>query len=193
VAAETIALAEANMRVLAVDLADPRLELEDEVGEAARAAAARQIEATKAVEFHSLGLVLGYSYAGSPVVANEGRRRRSPDPGHYLPDGAPGGRLPHRWLAPGHSLFDALGEAFTLVVVDSARDTAAWTEAAERRGLPLVVLRLAGDPDGLLGAEALLIRPDQHVAWRGSLGEPDPGALLDLARGAEGGVRTGSR
>ncbi|HVB05739.1 MAG TPA: FAD-dependent monooxygenase [Acidimicrobiales bacterium] len=188
VAAETIALAEANMRVLAVDLADPRLELEGHVGDAARTAAARQIEAAKAIEFHSLGLVLGYSYAGSPIVATEGSRRRAPDPGHYRPSGEPGGRLPHRWLAPGCSLYDRLGSGFTLVLVDSAASAGPWSEAAARRGLPLAVLHVEGDSAAELGAEALLVRPDQHIAWRGAVREPEPGALLDLARGAPGGV-----
>jgi len=30
----------------------------------------------------------------------------------------------------------------------------------------------------------LLSRPDFHVAWRGDDVPPDPGALIDLARGA---------
>ena len=49
---QTVASAAANMRSLARDL--PRDE--------------RAIQAAKRSEFHSLGLVLGYSYAGSPVI-----------------------------------------------------------------------------------------------------------------------------
>ena len=49
---QTVASAAANMRSLARDLPP------DE----------RAIQAAKRSEFHSLGLVLGYSYAGSPVI-----------------------------------------------------------------------------------------------------------------------------
>ena len=49
---QTVASAAANLRSLAQDL--PRDE--------------RAIQAAKRSEFHSLGLVLGYSYAGSPVI-----------------------------------------------------------------------------------------------------------------------------
>ena len=63
---QTVASAAANLRSLARDL--PRDE--------------RAIQAAKRSEFHSLGLVLGYSYAGSPVIqpgVGPGRRRRLPD------------------------------------------------------------------------------------------------------------------
>jgi hypothetical protein len=37
---------------------------------------------------------------------------------------------------------------------------------------------------GLYEANAALIRPDQHIAWRGAAAPEDPGAVLDVARGA---------
>ena len=49
---QTVASAASNMRALAGDL--PR--------------DAAAIQRAKRAEFHSLGLVLGYSYAGSPVI-----------------------------------------------------------------------------------------------------------------------------
>ena len=49
---QTVASAESNMRALAGDLP----------------ADAAAIQRAKRTEFHSLGLVLGYSYAGSPVI-----------------------------------------------------------------------------------------------------------------------------
>ena len=60
--------------------------------------------------------------------------------------------------------------------------------AADRRGIPLTVVRLAdadAPPPALQqswGAPLLLVRPDQHVAWRGS--DPDAAAAaLDRACG----------
>jgi hypothetical protein len=48
-------------------------------------------------------------------------------------------------------------------------------------------VRLVDLPDrGLAdryGAGLLLVRPDQHVAWRGDAAPPDPDALLGHVRG----------
>ncbi len=65
---QTVASAASNMRALADVL--PR--------------DAAQIQRAKRAEFHSLGLVLGYSYAGSPVIqpAHARRRRQPLRPGH---------------------------------------------------------------------------------------------------------------
>ena len=42
------------------------------------------------------------------------------------------------------------------------------TAQAEALGVPLAVVRPQGvDVAGLYGAELALVRPDQHVAWRG--------------------------
>ena len=49
----------------------------------------------------------------------------------------------------------------------------------------------------LYGARLALIRPDQHVAWRGDAAPEDAARILDAARGAAvaggGGVATPSR
>jgi hypothetical protein len=62
----------------------------------------------------------------------------------------------------------------------------ALSAAASRLGVPLRVLDLAHLPRlrTLYEADLLLVRPDQHVAWRGSAA-PDPIALLRTVIGAE--------
>ncbi|WP_397493202.1 hypothetical protein [Rhodococcus sp. WB9] len=69
-----------------------------------------------------------------------------------------------------------LGPEYTLVVPDaegSSRHTAeldALTAKAAELGVPLTVLRLSdagGSLGSLFGAPFVLVRPDQHVAWRG--------------------------
>lgn len=58
-------------------------------------------------------------------------------------------------------------------------------EAAKRRNVPLSVVDLPGDPArDLYGRDHVLVRPDQHVAWRGNSVPDDPLALIDRARGA---------
>ncbi len=58
-------------------------------------------------------------------------------------------------------------------------------EAAATRGVPLELLELRGQTlEDLYGAPLLLVRPDQHVAWRGtSVDQPTAGAVIDRVRG----------
>jgi 2-polyprenyl-6-methoxyphenol hydroxylase-like FAD-dependent oxidoreductase len=154
---ETIAEAARNMAILGPELADPRLAGTDEEFAAARPGAQAAIERTKDREFHGLDLVLNYTYDGSPITA----------PGA-------GERLPHAWLGPGDSLYDHLGPEFTLIRSGSRDDS--LVAAAEAAGVPLTVL----DLNRPQGAELILVRPDQHVSWRGSA--PDhPDAVIRAA------------
>ncbi|TMR20983.1 hypothetical protein ETD86_17165 [Nonomuraea turkmeniaca] len=153
IAADTIEAAAANMATLAPELADPGLMGDEAEFEKVRPAVAEAVLRTKHSEFHSLDLVLGYTYAGSPIVA----------------DGA-GERLPHRWLAPGESLYDRLGRGFSVVGDRRAPGVAALIEEARELGVPLQVVDLPGEP-------LTLVRPDQHVAWRGE----DPAGALRRA------------
>ncbi len=178
VAARTIADAAANNNALAHHFADELLGQDGPAGDDARAQAAVELQVKKS-EFHSQGLVLGYSYAGSPVVTDDGSAAPAEHPILYTPSAHPGSLLPHAWLADGRSVYDALGYGFTLVAlpgVDGAPAAAAVRAAAATHGIPVTVLTLTADQvrggvDELRSrwrADLLLVRPDQHVAWRGS-------------------------
>ncbi|MGY1643514.1 FAD-dependent monooxygenase [Geodermatophilus sp. SYSU D00703] len=186
VAARTIADAGANDRALAHHFADARLGEEGPDADLLRKEVAEALD-VKESEFHSLGLVLGYQYADSPVVTDDGSPRPVDDPIHYTPSARPGCLLPHRWLSDGRSVYDLLGSGFTLLVLGDG-DATPVCEAAAVRGIPLSVVRL-GDGDVEPGtaslretweASLLVIRPDQHVAWRGE--DPAAGATA-LVRG----------
>jgi hypothetical protein len=185
VAERTIREAAANMRVLAPELSNPDLDVAGSVGEQARRAAAEIIRAAKDREFHSLGLVLGYSYDASPVIVND-RAPPFPESQDYTPMARPGARLPHRWLPDGASLYDRLGSGFTLLRLDADGDAAPFVEVAAACGAPLTVLDLRELAlSGVYGAPLLLVRPDQHVAWRGaSIDRPEAEAIFDQSRGA---------
>ncbi|OAP19928.1 2,4-dichlorophenol 6-monooxygenase [Amycolatopsis sp. M39] len=133
-----------------------------------RATTAEKIQETKAEEFHSLGLVLGYSYAGSPVMAGDGEDD-PPQLGvqRYVPTTLPGARLPHSWVAPGHALYDDLGRGMTLLQPPDAdaEAVAAFAERAADLGVPLTLLEFPTATDW--AEDYLLVRPDQHIAWRG--------------------------
>ena len=104
----------------------------------------------------------------------------------FEPSAHPGARLPHVWLPDGTSLYDLLGKEFTLVRLGPTADVDALSEAAARLGVPLEVLDLAHLPRlrTLYEADLVLVRPDQHVAWRGD-DVADPAALLRTVIGAE--------
>jgi hypothetical protein len=69
-------------------------------------------------------------------------------------------------------LYDLFGLGFTLLALDDveARDLDAAVNEARAAGVPMDVLRLR-DPvlRDLYQAKRALIRPDQHVAWRGDV------------------------
>ena len=184
VAERTIREAAANMRVLAPELSNPDLDAAGGVGERARQAAAEVIRGAKDREFHSLGLVLGYAYDASPVIVNDGAPPL-PEGQDYTPTARPGARLPHRWLPDGVSLYDHLGSGFTLLRLGDDGDAAPFLEVAAAWGAPLRVLDLRELAlSGVYGAPLLLVRPDQHVAWRGvSINRPGADAVFDQARG----------
>ncbi|GHJ47093.1 monooxygenase [Catellatospora sp. TT07R-123] len=166
--------ATANMAVTSTELLADNLDADDEAGRRARAAADDRIQATKRAEFHSLELVLDIRIEDSPVVAGG--------------DAAVGGRLAHLWLG-GRSLFDELGPGFTLLVLTEAAAGRAdlVARAAEDRGVPLRRLDLSGrDLRSRYGADLVLVRPDQYVAWSGDH-PPAPADLIDRVRGAADG------
>ena len=152
---QTVASAETNMRSLAGELP----------------ADGPAIQLAKRPEFHSLGLVLGYSYAGSPVVQPTAHHRDPADVTVYTPSTEPGARLPHQWLPDGSSLYDRLGLGFSLVgpVRAGGPGIATLTDLARRRGIPLSLV------ESQSSQAFLLVRPDQHIA-----GRADDAADLDL-------------
>lgn len=184
VAERTIAEAARNMSVLAPELSNQKMMEISPEGEQARERAARTIQLAKDGEFHSLGLVLGYHYAVSPVIVDDGSGP-VPVEQHYRPAAQPGGRLPHAWLPDGHSLYDRLGRGLSLLRLNADATVAPFVQAAADRGVPLEVVELSHQLDrDPYGADLLLVRPDQHVAWRGGATDAATAArILDHVRG----------
>jgi 2-polyprenyl-6-methoxyphenol hydroxylase-like FAD-dependent oxidoreductase len=172
IAQQTIDLASRNMSQLSTNFADPLLSVSGPDGDAARADTATRIQAAKHEEFHSLGLVLGYNYGNSPIIVPDGTPEVDWEPSHYEPTARPGARLPHQWLPDGRSIFDALGRDLTLVRLDASVDSSTFVAAAMKLSVPLHVLDLPelgcvpSDTHQRYCGALLLVRPDQHVAWR---------------------------
>jgi hypothetical protein len=176
----------ANYAVLPQHMVSPDLEKAGLDGDAARKRLGERIVADKEREFHTLGVVLGYTYSGSPIVVPDGTPPPAEHYTDFTPSAHPGCLAPHVWLGDGCSLYDLFGRDFTLLVLDGDTEgVERWHAAASARGMALAVVQpKAAGLAGLYGARFALIRPDQHVAWRGDRLPVEPGAVLDIVRGA---------
>lgn len=153
-----------------------------------RLRAQRVIRDVLRMEFQALDLELGYVYQGDAISADVlgGRAQSDPSGCEYVPCTVPGARLPHAWIsATGEparlSTLDLTGamERFVLIV---GSDGEAWRpiakEAAAATGCEVSVVKIGRDGDyedaagrwdelSQVGAGgAVLVRPDNHVAWR---------------------------
>ena len=181
----TIAEAIENYKTLSPHLLKAGLDDETAEGARARADVAAEIQARKSREFYTLGVVLGSRYENSPIIVADDS---SPPIEHYSdfqPSAHPGCLAPHAWLSDGASLYDRLGDGYTLLVLDAAAkaQAAAISQASDAAGVPLKVLDLTSSGLALLyEAPLALIRPDQFVTWRGEA--VDAVALVNTVRGS---------
>jgi hypothetical protein len=140
-------------------------------GAALRQQVGAQIEATKRREFYTLGTVLGLGYENSPIVTYDGTPAPLRDGEVYKANARPGQLAPHAWLANNESIYDLFGQGFALIIAESAdvNEVAMAQQDARNLGVPLALVRPVGVPvKELYQAELTLVRPDQHVAWRGT-------------------------
>lgn len=168
--------------------APAQIEEDTAAGAGCRALASTQL-GTFAEQFASLGVQLGARYDGSDIIAGD-EAPPTDDFTVYQPTAVPGGRAPHAWLdgthASGTSLFDCFGTGFMLLRLGPQPPRVDELIAAARgRRIPVAVLDVP-DPDvrDLYGRDLALIRPDQHVAWRGNRMPADTEALLGRLVGA---------
>ena len=146
------------------------LEEQSSAGAASRAYVGERIRAIGNAENESRGIEMGYIYANSPIVYQETGVFAPLDPINYVPSTVPGARLPSIFLQDDSPLYDHLGEWFTLLDFGSNGESCGLlASAAKELNIPLKIVRI-GDQKLLSIYEApiILVRPDHHVAWRGS-------------------------
>lgn len=170
---KVIDAAVSNFATVALHLAiTPVIEEDSPEGAAARADVGAKLEAGRLQEFRTLGVMLGYSYDNSPITDHEERTKPfDPAMRTYEPTARPGARAPHAWMDDGQSLFDLFGQGFTLLALgDVPASEVDRAEAdAVSLAIPLKTVRIDSEKISALYERPLvLIRPDQHVAWRGN-------------------------
>lgn len=159
-----------------------------------------------AEEAPMFALLIGYQYRSAAVISTDPMPPEAADAVSLVEElcGQPGTRVPHAWLRRDGrrvSTLDLLGPEFTLFTGD---DDAAWRDAASHAstmtGARITLQRIDTESDtdgswrtttGLAPDGALLVRPDDFVAWRAD-GHPHaspPTQLADALRTVLG--RTG--
>lgn len=129
--------------------------------------------ADQATHFDMIGLQLGYCYDEGALARKGDPPPPLADPRRFEPDASVGSRLPHAWTDDGRSTLDLVEPDAVALISFGAHG--GWSRAAEGVGAPVNQVRIGTDaevsdewreacrlePDG-----ALLVRPDQHIAWR---------------------------
>lgn len=144
--------------------------------------------AEQATHFDMLGLQLGHVYADGALARVGHAPPPLEDPRRFEPDASVGARVPHAWTTVGSSVLDLVATgALTLFTLG---DHDRWAQACTAAEAPLVHVRVGIDTEvdaswrvecGLGADSALLVRPDQHIAWRADDAAADQGAALAAA------------
>lgn len=158
-------------------------EIDDDTpaGAAARERFGKVCYDTNVAQYCCAGLNFGYFYDGSPIIAYDGEAAPGYAMDAYTPSTVPGCPAPHVFMADGSSLYDHLGPGYTLLRVGGTAAGKSLQGAAREMGVPLAIADLAACPE--YDARLVLVRPDQHVAWRGPADPADPRALLARVAG----------
>ncbi|MCX2929928.1 FAD-dependent monooxygenase [Mycobacterium sp. CVI_P3] len=158
---------------------------------ATRRARFQEVVATQRTEFQAHDLEIGYSYpAGALVPDGSSPPPSDPMGSIYYPTTRPGHRLPHAWLEIGgrrissHDLTGDDGKFVLITGPDGQPWVAAVADAAEKFGIDIAVAVIGGDhrdADGqwahvreIADDGAILVRPDNYVAWRSMSMTTDP-------------------
>jgi hypothetical protein len=160
---------------------------EGSAGAAARAEVGAEFERKVSRLYESLGVEIGYRYRESPIIC----RDESPEPPHedrrYIPTTFSGARLPSGLFDNGTAVFDALDPAgFTLLApADAADELAPMQRAADAACVPIRVVPIR-EPHlvRLYEKRFVMVRPDQHVCWRGDRIPDNCTSVIDTVRGA---------
>jgi len=160
------------------------IEGQDSVGEATRTRVGKEAYDLDVHQQCCGGLNFGYYYQGSPIIAYDDESPPAYTMGTFTSSTVPGCRAPHLWLEGRRSLYDAFGPGYSLLRLDPTTRVSGIVEAAAKRNVPLTVVDVnASEAWDLYRRKLVLVRLDQHVAWRGDREPAAPLDLIDLVRG----------
>ena len=130
------------------------------------------------------GLNFGYFYDRSPIIAYDGAEPPAYTMADFTPSTVPGCGVPFSSLPDGRPVYDALGPAYTLLRLDSEVEIAPLVDAMRNGGVPLEIVDVPTDySKQLYDRKLILVRTDQHVAWRGDAVPESLPYLVDTLSG----------
>lgn len=140
-----------------------------------------------------LGIEMDHRHKSSayPLPAEPDGEAPPWEPARYTPSTHVGSRAPHVFLTDGKSIFDLYGPYWTLVDFSSQEGQTkcpkSFIEAAETIKMPLKHVVLQGEENArkVWQVPLVLVRPDGHVAWRGTIA-PSLGDALALLKKISG-------
>ncbi len=150
----------------------PEIEDDTPTGEAARRRAGEYYAAHGRAEFNIPRITFGGRYDGSPAIVSDGTVPPPERANEYVASACPGGRPPHLWMPDGRSLYDLFGFEWTLLAFKPTR--------LALQCLKVVQLENAQARE-LYGADLVLVRPDQMVAWRGNSDAAAEGSIRKIS------------
>ena len=166
-----------------IPVQDPLFEAEGPGADARRAEIGRSITERNVAEFDSIGMQLGVTYLDSPIVSYDGEALPPFAINQYTESSCPGARAPHFWRASGRALYDDLGRGFTLLRIGAtAPEVSSLRLAFANRQVPLAILEITETVafEKYQHYPLVLVRPDQHIAWRAMTVPADPISVVDL-------------
>lgn len=111
-------------------------------------------------------------YKSTVIIPSESGEEPPWTTSRYTPSTWPGSRSPHVFLSDGTPIFDHFGKDWTLLSFSNEPLGQPFLlDAASRCEIPLTHVCLAEEvlAKKLYETPLVLIRPDQHVAWRGDV------------------------
>ena len=145
------------------------IEALDAEGEAARHLIGAEAYDLNVQQFCCEGLNFGYFYEKSPIISHESEAAPEYSMRSFTPSTLPGCRAPHFWLNDGTSLYDLLGNGYSLLRFDQSIDVQAFLQESAAQNIPLNLIDLHDQDQKPLAYQhpLVLCRTDQHVVWRG--------------------------
>jgi hypothetical protein len=162
------------------------IEALDSEGEEARTLIGAEAYDLNVQQFCCEGLNFGYYYEDSPIIAHEAEPAPVYSMGSFTPSTLPGCRAPHFWLNNGKSLYDLLGNGYSLLRFDARIDVHKLLDAAKEDNIPVALIELADQTDipAVYQHKLVLCRTDQHVVWRGNSLPSSMTEFTSMLRGA---------
>lgn len=120
-------------------------------------------------ENKDFGIEMDYRYDSPVIIRDHDEVAPSWEPRRYTPTTWPGGRAPSLFLSNGTAIYDTFGKHWTLLNFSADNSGASYmVEAAHSQGIPLTVVELPNEShaQAIYEKPLVLVRPDQHVAWR---------------------------